>query len=308
MAASANVDGWHMKWRDAHEKSIRALELTALVDDDPIDKLRAHVWASLSSIAMGDSGRAQSYATVMLELAESWHSVPWLNIALLPNYALSILNGDWKSALALSDRFLAGSSIWIPIEASVALVKCQIGEFDEAKTLIGPLIGSIEEIPRFRAHFSLLLACMARITDEQIHFSLLEQLVLEATLDEELEPAYAMSAHAALALLAVMREDMTSAARYYTVLSLQSGTATLYGEMIIDHLLGLLSQTMGKLDKATAHFEDALAFCRRAGYRPELAWSLCDYADMLRERNGPGDQQKATALLDESLAISRELA
>ena len=27
--------------------------------------------------------------------------------------------------------------------------------------------------------------------------------------------------------------------------------------------------------------EDALAFCRRAGYRPELAGSLCDYADKL---------------------------
>ena len=28
---------------------------------------------------------------------------------------------------------------------------------------------------------------------------------------------------------------------------------------------------------------------------------------MLRERDGPGDGEKATALLDESLAISREL-
>ena len=62
-----------------------------------------------------------------------------------------------------------------------------------------------------------------------------------------------------------------------------------------------------KLDDATAHFEDALAFCRKSGYRPELAWSLCDYADMLRERNGPGDRDKAMAMLDESLAISREL-
>ena len=33
----------------------------------------------------------------------------------------------------------------------------------------------------------------------------------------------------------------------------------------------------------------ALAFCRKAGYRPELAWSCCDYADLLLERNGDGD-------------------
>jgi len=68
-----------------------------------------------------------------------------------------------------------------------------------------------------------------------------------------------------------------------------------------------LSHTMGNLDQAAAHFEEALTFCRRAGYRPELAWTCCDYADTLRERNGDGDRTKAIALLDESLAISSEL-
>jgi len=64
---------------------------------------------------------------------------------------------------------------------------------------------------------------------------------------------------------------------------------------------------MGNLDQAAVHLEDALAFCRKAGYRPELAWSCCDYADALRERKGPGDTGKGRALLDESLAISSEL-
>ena len=51
----------------------------------------------------------------------------------------------------------------------------------------------------------------------------------------------------------------------------------------------------------------ALAFCRKAGYRPELAWNCCDYADTLRERDGEGDRAMAVALLDESLIISSEL-
>ena len=75
----------------------------------------------------------------------------------------------------------------------------------------------------------------------------------------------------------------------------------------VDRLLGLLSQTMGDLDQAATHFEDALAFCRKAGYRPELAWSCCDYSDALRERNDVGDRAKAMDLLDESLAISTDL-
>ena len=64
---------------------------------------------------------------------------------------------------------------------------------------------------------------------------------------------------------------------------------------------------MGTLDKAIEHFEDSLAFCRKAGYRPELAWTCCDYADTLLQRNSPGDRQKAMSLLDECLRITREL-
>jgi hypothetical protein len=55
------------------------------------------------------------------------------------------------------------------------------------------------------------------------------------------------------------------------------------------------------------YFEDERRFLRQAGYRPELAWTCCDYADLLRERNAPGDGEKATALLDEGLGIAREL-
>ncbi len=52
---------------------------------------------------------------------------------------------------------------------------------------------------------------------------------------------------------------------------------------------------------------DLFAFCRKGGFRPELAWTCCDYADMLRERDAEGDRAKAISLLDESLAISSEL-
>ncbi len=72
-------------------------------------------------------------------------------------------------------------------------------------------------------------------------------------------------------------------------------------------LLAVLSHTIGNLDQAVAHFDDAQAFCRKAGYRPELARSLCDYADTLLQRNEHGDRERASSLLDESLAISSEL-
>ncbi len=64
---------------------------------------------------------------------------------------------------------------------------------------------------------------------------------------------------------------------------------------------------MGNLVQAEEHFEEALVFLRKAGYRPELAWTCCDYADTLLLRKKPGDRGKAMSFLDESLAISSEL-
>ena len=106
---------------------------------------------------------------------------------------------------------------------------------------------------------------------------------------------------------------MAAAEEQYHALEPRRGTLLTWGMIAIDRLLGLLAQTMGQPDKAAEHFEEALAFCRKAGYRPELAWTCCDYADALLHpstgsgRAAPGDRAKAMALLDEALAISSEL-
>ncbi len=73
---------------------------------------------------------------------------------------------------------------------------------------------------------------------------------------------------------------------------------------LFDRNLGVIAHAAGLEEKAAAHFEDALAFNRSAGYRPELAWSSCDYAALLSQRNGPGDREQAAALLEEGLGIA----
>ena len=118
-------------------------------------------------------------------------------------------------------------------------------------------------------------------------------------------PLAASLARIGLSLVAVHRGDVGAAQENYAFFDSQRGIA--YFDFSVDRLLGLLSQTMGGLDQAAFHFEDSLAFCRNAGYRPELAWTCCDYADALLKRNSEGDRAKAISLLDESLAISSEL-
>jgi DNA-binding NarL/FixJ family response regulator len=64
---------------------------------------------------------------------------------------------------------------------------------------------------------------------------------------------------------------------------------------------------MGDLSRASEHFEEALAFCARAGYGPELAWICHDYAETLIQNNGPIDKARAISLLDKALSISSGL-
>ena len=52
----------------------------------------------------------------------------------------------------------------------------------------------------------------------------------------------------------------------------------------------LLAPLGSKLRRTAERFEDALAFCRKGGYRPQLAWTSCDYAYALSERNDEGDR------------------
>ena len=104
-----------------------------------------------------------------------------------------------------------------------------------------------------------------------------------------------------LAMLAVVSSDAEAAAEQYKVVR--------FGPRFIerDLLLGLLAHTMGKFDVDSSHFEDALDFSRKAGYRSDLAEACYDYADTLRGRDGDGDREKATALLNEALSIARDL-
>lgn len=119
-------------------------------------------------------------------------------------------------------------------------------------------------------------------------------------------PLYLFAARCALGLLSVIQGDTQEAADQYEILK-QAKRILVPFHLASDRLLGILSHILGNVDQAATHFDDSQAFCRRAGYRPELAWTCCDYTDTLLQRGEPGDREKAMSLLDESLAISTEL-
>ena len=111
-----------------------------------------------------------------------------------------------------------------------------------------------------------------------------------------LNPALQLYARTALGLIAARRGDAGAARTLYAEIESQRGTASFFVPLTLDRLLGLLAATSGDLEAATAHFEAGLVFCERAGYEPERGWTASDYAEALRRRAGPGDDEKAGEL------------
>ena len=193
-----------------------------------------------------------------------------------------------------------------------ATAKYELGEIDLGHGYLAILEESSEYIADDSALQRTLaaqaIAATARIAGKDRDIELANHLAATVVASETKHPSGKMGAHSALALLAVIEEDSTSAEGEYGYIEPWRGNLIMgAGVSSVDNLLGLLTRTMGKLDDAQTHFEDALAFCRKVGFRPELAWTCCDYGDMLLERDAEGDRAKAITLLDESLAISSEL-
>jgi class 3 adenylate cyclase len=71
--------------------------------------------------------------------------------------------------------------------------------------------------------------------------------------------------------------------------------------------LGRLAGLLGRFAEAEAHFEAALAANQRLGARPLAAQTEAEWAELLLQRGGPGDRERATALVHRALETAREL-
>ena len=236
----------------------------------------------------------------------------WIGLASNMNSAISAAQGDWRATRAHIDRGLEVFPTYPGLLGTRALLEHQLGETELGEVHLERLLTGWRSVGAgvlgLQSDPVLVTAFVARITGNSDRFEFVQEAAGQVVTSPRSSPREVVSAKAGLGLIAVSAREASVARAQYAALEPHGGTMSGYvGLVSTDRILGLLAHTMGNLDDAATHFEDALAFCRKAGYRPELAWSLCDYADMLRERDASGDQEKATALLDESLAISTEL-
>ena len=312
LASAGTVDYGHLRYRESLEKLLRAIELAQRLDD-PLTEVDARFFVVVNLIYLGDSEEAWQHAQAGLSAAERLKDHYSLASALIVNGLLLYATGDWQAARDITHRGLALSPMDPRHLFVLAEREHETGERDQGESYLERLLELMRLAPsRSRttavsAYVAILIPLVARIIGVMDRLDVAETAAEAVLSSPYTTPVISFYARTGLGLIAVQRGDAAAAGKQYAALEPRRGTSLSATAISCDRLLGLLAQTVGKLDKAAEHFEEALAFCRRAGYRPELAWSLCDYADCLKVRNNSGDREKAMTLLDESLQISSEL-
>jgi ATP/maltotriose-dependent transcriptional regulator MalT len=326
LVAGACVNFVQCHFQESLYQNLRAIELADRVDH-PVPEAHARYDLMHVLYAMGDLESAASHATAMLSPAERSGIRAWQTSAMEANENVASAKGDWKAAREFTQRGLAVDPRHTILLGSRVLLEYQVGDFDAGEAYLERLLESIHRsepstpvtmATPWYAIPAMVISVVGHITGVATRFDVAEAIAQRTVTSPYVQLGVQNSARMSLALMAVQRGDAVAAGELYAPLVSMRGTMfpqCPWGlALAADRILGLLSQTMGQLDQMMAHFEDALAFCRKAGYRPELAWSYHDYAEALLQcastssaRTVSGDREKAMSLLDEAFSISTEL-
>ena len=310
LAASARLDRVGLRMEEALKKSQRAIGL-ALRLKDLRTEAAARYEAAIALNQSGDLEEAEKHAVAMLDASERLRDRELVHLALNIDSSGSRRRGDWRAARDYSQRGLAVSDRDSRHLAALAQIEYQVGNFDQGDRILDKLVEAMRDSPPgptipYQIP-SLTIPLFAQITGDISKFDVAEEAAEIILKEPSAIPPIVQAARAGLAFMAVSRGDAEAAAEQYRLLESALWTVTTVDWVHRGRLLGLLAQTMGNMEQAVVHFEDATTFYREAGYRPDLAWTGREYAEVLLHRNNEGDREKAMALLEDALTISRDL-
>jgi DNA-binding SARP family transcriptional activator len=309
LVTAAHAHYWHMEWQECRALGVQAIEL-ALAADDQRTEMSAHEWPARVGAIEGDLPVAKRHAAAAVRLAQKLRERYELANAYMYSGWLYALEGDWAEARRFSNQAL-GLQPREPRNLSTrALLELQQGAAAEGEEYLAQLLD-----PARVTRWSLLekfamagfIPMAGRVTQDSERIDLARETAEAALAATGMPPFMRLYGRLGLAFIAVERADAALAQEQYAAFLSQRGTAVMMAGVAVDRLLGLLASVLGHQQMAFAHFEDALAFCERAGYRPEYAWAAADYAECLRSGGDPGADDRADILDGRAAAAAHAL-
>jgi len=298
------------------ELSRRLAELaTSRKDPDTL------VWALFhlfdSCLLKGDSRGSGEYADALAGLVPSLHDRELVSLVYGSNASLAAMTGNWREARDFSHRELAiklPPTSWFHYVRLLvrAHLEYQAGEKSDGDRWLSAFSEALRRAPHEAVRYSTITSAAYHISHillfakPTMTLEACESMAAECLASSpHLKPKAIHQATIGLGLCAALRGDAKGAAEQYEILL--SSTSSEVFKTNTARELGLMARVAGRIDAAVDHFEESLRFTRRAGYRPECAWTCHDYAGTLLERDDPGDREKAKSLLEEGTRIAAEV-
>ncbi len=267
--------------------------------------------AARESLARGDLGGAHQSADALWELAQeatdadSADGQRTLWEANLLKGLVAYAEGERRIAkvhLRHCDENLVGHPCEWELHAVWAMLENEVGHRAEARRRLKAVTGDGEERDAERLSMAAFIsASIGRTTENRRVLDAAERLGRETLGIGGVGNQVEARARVALAFVAVERGDAFSAREQYDALLPYRGVMTNWHPPVTDRVLGLLAQTLGRIDDAASHFEDALALCRDR-FHGEQGHVSYEYAVLLFARRGPGDRERAIELMFDAYA------
>ena len=276
--------------------------------------LRAHgyrLWQFLELADMEAVDRELSlYARLADELRMPEHS--WLTIAL--RGMRTLLDGDIDGAERLAgEARRAGQRAEQPVaEQFYGIQMTQIRSLQGRAGELLPAVRELaEQFPGIPAWRGGVVTLAARSGDVELARRELERFAGDdfSAIPRDVNWSAAMSLLGeAIALIG----DVDRAQRAYDELLPYEGLVIVVARAIgcngpVDRVLGLLAQTMGRLDDAERHLGNAVEIATRMGDRPGMALCGFAFAELLLARDEANDRELALEMLSTVLSTAREM-
>ncbi|MCH7735375.1 MAG: hypothetical protein IH961_09210 [Chloroflexi bacterium] len=277
-----------------------AVNLSA-VSSDPAMEMRAHTFVMVLKYMLGRMDESKSSGTKLVEVSRRFGIPSYGKSGIAFGAWANMARGEWESIGVVCDRLDEQSVAAFPIalRMTVNAIRGIDSDYEESITRM-----LAEEWSFSRGSAGLIGITVAQVQLMHPEFTLEQNLWDQI---DELAPKSFSGRYAIIgtaAIIAVVDHDQAAARAIYEK---ARGRKGLYWILSVDRLLGLLSRVMGELDQAEGHFEDAIQFLRENQITVDLAWTCSDHAELLIERDAPGDREKATELQDEAITIAQEL-
>lgn len=267
--------------------------------------------AARASLALGDLAGAHQSADALWKLAQqtpdakSEGGTPILWEANLLKGLIAYAEGEWRIAkihFRHCDENLTGHLSEWELHAAWAVLENEVGHRAEARRRLKAVTEGGDDCGAERLSMAAFIsASIGRTTENRRMLDAAERLGSETLGIGGASDHVEARAQIALAVVAVERGDTLSAREQYDALLPYRGVMTNGHPPVTDRVLGLLAHTLGRIDDAAAHFEDALAFCRDR-FHSEQGHVSYEYAVLLFARRGPGDRERAIELMFDAYA------